>query len=437
MEKVAVLGFGKSGQSAYNLLKSIDKDVYVFDDKQIQKIKGNFFTGKDRDKFYDFKFDEIVVSPGISKFHPFIRYAIDNKIPVISELELGYRFAKAPVIAITGTNGKTTTVALVEKIMKKASKKVVACGNYGFPITKAVTEKYLDYLIVEVSSYQLEFIKNFKPYIAAILNIGSDHLKWHGSKEEYKKAKLKIFKNQDPSDYFIKNREDNYTYDGKAKLMEFSSFDSNTDAFLDKNKVIVNYKDGIIIQNTKLFGKGNLENIATAALISKICGIENKIIEEVVKDMENLEHRIEFIGELDGVKFYNDSKSTNIDSVVNALNSFETNNIILILGGKHKGESFASLIELLKQKTKAVVIYGEDRKLITKDLEKMIPVPLPALNVRGALIGAFEIAAKGDIVLFSPGGSSCEPFKNYEERGKAFKEEFAKYKYEYENAPKI
>jgi len=438
MKKTAILGFGKSGKSAYNLLKSIKEDVYVFDDRNLKESDKNFFFAGNRDRFYEFEFDEIVASPGISRFHPFIRHAVKKNIPIISELELGFRFSNCPIIAVTGTNGKTTTVALIEKIMKKANKKVIACGNYGFPISKAVMDfKNLDYLIVEVSSYQLEFIKDFKPFIASILNIGSDHIKWHGSKEEYKKAKLKIFKNQNSSDYFIKNKEDDYIYKGEAKLLEFSKKDNKAECFLNKNKVVVNYKSSIIINNTSLLGVGNLENIATAALVSQICGIEDKTIVEVVQDMENLKHRIEFIGELDGVKFYNDSKSTNIDSVVNALNSFESNNIVLILGGKHKGESFSSMVELLKKKTRAVVVYGEDRKLILKDLEKMIPIPLPALNLRGAVIGAFEVAAKGDIVLFSPGGSSCEPFANFEERGEAFRQEFEKYKYDYEHAPKI
>ncbi len=438
MKKIAILGFGKSGQSAYRLLKSLGENVYVFDDNNIEKQDNNFYVADNKNRFYEISFDEIVVSPGISKFHPFIQYANKNSIPTISELELGYRFSQCPIIAITGTNGKTTTVALIQKIMEAAGKVALACGNYGLPISEAVMrKKFLDYLVVEVSSYQLEFINEFKPYIAAILNIGSDHIKWHGSKQEYKKAKLKIFKNQDASDYFIKSSEDDYIFSGKANLIEFSKTNRNADAFIDKDKVIVNYKNGTIIQKTKLFGKGNLENIAVSTIVSLICKIDTKIIKEVIKDMSNLENRIELIGELDGVKFYNDSKSTNIDSVINALNSFEGNNIVLILGGKHKGEPFSSLIELLKKKTKAVIVYGEDRKLIMKDLEKMIPIPLPALNVRGAMVGAFEVAAKGDIVLFSPGGSSCKPYNNYEERGKDFKKEFEKFKYTYENTPKV
>ncbi len=439
MKKIAILGFGISGKAAFDLLKTTDSEVYVFDDKKISSKNRNFFFG-DEGKFYTTEFDEIVTSPGISKFHPFIQYASKNNIPIISEIELGYRFAKCPIIAITGTNGKTTTVTLIEKIMKAANKRAVACGNYGFPLTKAIlNSEHLDYLIVETSSYQLEFIKEFKPFIGAILNIGSDHIKWHGTKDGYKKAKLNIFKNQDKNDYFIKNEEDVYEYSGSAKLLTFSRSNRKADCFLNEkeNKVIVNYKHRAIINRTNLFGCGNLENIAVSALVADICNINNKITVGVIEKMENLPNRIEFVGEIDDVKFYNDSKSTNIDSVVNALNSFKNEKIVLILGGKYKGESFSSILNLLKEKTRAVIVYGEDKHIIMKDLEKLTPIPLPALNIRGALVGAFEVAARNDIVLFSPGGSSCEPYKNYEERGEAFKKEFNIFKEYYENTPKV
>lgn len=442
MKKIAILGFGISGRAAFDLLKITDSEIYVFDDKKNENKSGNLFFGdKGKEKFYKMEFDEIVTSPGISKFHPFIQYALKNSIPIISEIELGYRFAKCPIVAVTGTNGKTTTVTLIEKTMKAANKRAVACGNYGFPLTKAVLgSENLDYLIVEASSYQLEFIKEFKPFIGVILNIGSDHLKWHQTKEGYKKAKLNIFKNQDKNGYFIKNEEDTYQYKGGAQLVTFSRKNSHADCFLNEreNKVIVNYKRRTIIDRTNLFGCGNLENIAVSALVADICNINSKITVEVIEKMENLPNRIEFVGQIDNVKFYNDSKSTNIDSVVNALNSFkEDEKIVLILGGKHKGEPFSSILDILKEKTRAVIVYGEDKHIIMKELEKLLPVPLPALNIKGALVGAFEVAANNDIVLFSPGGSSCEPYKNYEERGEAFKKEFSAFKEYYENTPKV
>lgn len=435
MKKTAVLGFGKSGKSAYKALKLLGEEVFVFDDNYINTEDEHFFTGDKSIKFYDFDFDEIVVSPGIKKSHPFIEYSLSKGVKVISELELGFTLAKCPIIAITGTNGKTTTVTLINKILNASGKKSIPCGNYGFPLTEAsLMSDNLDYLVVEVSSFQLEFIDKFKPFIAAIINVGSDHLKWHGSKEEYMQSKLKIFKNQTKGDYFIKNSKDSYVYDRKGRVLSFSCIDKTADCFLDKNKIVVNFKDNFIIDNTKLFGYANNENVSVAALVALLCNVDKKIILGVVRNMDNLPNRIEYVDEIEEVKFYNDSKSTNVDSVVNALNSFKDEKIVLILGGKHKGESFSKILDLLTEKARAVVIYGEDKKVIANDLKDLRPIPLFALDVHGAVRGAFEVAARGDVVLFSPGGSSCEPYSNYEERGKDFKEYVKSYKQEYESA---
>ena len=435
MEEIAILGFGESGVAAYQLLKNMGKNPYVFDDSELNVESSMFYSSDSAKHFYDFQFETVVVSPGIKKHHPFIQYALNSKSYVISELELGYIYSKCPIIAITGTNGKTTTVSLINKIMSSAGKKTLCCGNYGLPLSKAAFKSdHLDYLIVEASSFQLEFIDKFRPYIAAILNIGSDHIKWHLTKDDYRQAKLNIFKNQQRCDFFIKNEADDYTYNGKAQLMSISRNNRDADCFVDKNKVVVNIKNSFIIDNTKLMGMHNLENIACSAIVGVICGIDNKIIAEVSKTMNTLENRIEFVGELDGVKFYNDSKSTNIDSVVSAINTFD-NNIVLILGGKHKGESFSKIVDLLQEKTRGVIVYGEDRKIFLDDLKEMIPIPLPAFDIGGALRGAFEIAKPGDVVLFSPGGSSFDSFNNYKERGDAFKKEFLKYKNYYESTP--
>ncbi len=435
MEEIAILGFGKSGSAAYQLLKNMGKNPYVFDDSELNIDDSMFFSSNNAEHFYDFQFETVIVSPGIKKHHPFIQHSLNNRSYVISELELGYKYSKCPIIAVTGTNGKTTTVSLINKIMSSAGKKTLACGNYGLPLSEAALKSdNLDYLIVEASSFQLEFIDKFKPYIAAILNIGSDHIKWHLTKDDYRQAKLNIFKNQNENDFFIKNEADSYIYDGKAKLMSVSRNNKNADCFVDKNKVVVNIKNSFIIDDAKLMGMHNMENIAFSAITGAICGINNKIITEVSKTMDTLENRIEFIGELDGVKFYNDSKSTNIDSVVSAINAFD-DDIVLIIGGKHKGESFSKIVDLLQKKTRGVIVYGEDRGIFLDDLKKMLPIPLPAFDIGGAVRGAFEIAKQGDVVLFSPGGSSFDSFKNYKERGNAFKKEFLKYKNYYENTP--
>ncbi len=434
---VAVLGFGNSGQAAYGLLKNKGYDVEVFDDKVAETDKVGFFFGKKAEVFFDKVYDFVVTSPGIKPSHRFIQSALKKKMEVISELELASRFAKKPIIAITGTNGKTTTVKLIEGILNAYGFKALACGNYGVAFSDVVV-KDVDFFVVEASSFQLEFTKDFKPHVAAILNIDFDHLYWHGSMENYINAKKKIFKNQGSDDYFLKNDDDNYAFDGKSKLLVVSKKNRDADAYITGNGVVVNLKKRFIIDETRLFGVGNWENIGFAALICSVLGVQEKTIKEVVREMSNLEHRIEYVTEIDGVKFYNDSKATNLDAVENALKSFEKKkNIVLILGGKHKGESYARLLPLLEEYVRAVVVYGEDRKQILQEISEFIPVPLPAVNIWGAVRGAFEVAFKGDIVLFSPGGSSCEPYKNFEERGQAFKEEVMKFKEEYDAAPLI
>ncbi len=433
--KAAVLGFGLSGRAAYNLLKKKGYVVDVFDERELEPCGSGFYFEESSNEFLNREYELVVVSPGIKPHHRFIKKALERDGELISEVELASRFCKKPVIAITGTNGKTTTVKLIESILNRGGFRALACGNYGIAFSDVV-ESSVDYFVVEVSSFQLEFIKDFKPFISAILNIDKDHLSWHGSMENYIKAKRNIFKNQDGSDFFIKNERDGYDFDGKARLLTVSWSRKDADAYIEEGRVVVNFKKQFIIDSVKLFGLGNYENIAFSALVSLICGISEETIKEVVSEMENLEHRIEYITEIDGVKFYNDSKATNLSAVENALKSFEKKkNIVLILGGKHKGEPYSRLLPLLNEYVKALVVYGEDRKKILAELTEFVPVPLPAINIWGAVRGAFEVADKGDIVLFSPGGSSCSPYRNFEERGEAFKKEVLTFKKEYDEAP--
>lgn len=433
--RVAVLGFGLSGRAAYNLLKKRGYRVDVFDEREVEPSEEGFYFGESANEFLDRVYELVVVSPGIKPSHRFIKKALYEDGELISEVELASRFCKKPVIAITGTNGKTTTVKLIESILRRSGFRALACGNYGIAFSDVV-EQDVDYFVVEVSSFQLEFVKEFKPFISAILNIDKDHLGWHGSMDRYVEAKRNIFKNQDEDDFFIKNDRDNYDFDGRARLLTVSWNRKDADAYIGDGRVVVNFKKQFIIEKVRLFGVGNYENIAFSALVSLICGVSWETVKEVVSEMENLSHRIEYVGEIDGVKFYNDSKATNLSAVENALKSFEKKkNIVLILGGKHKGEPYSRLLPLLNEYVKALVVYGEDRKKILAELTEFIPVPLPAINIWGAVRGAFEVADKGDIVLFSPGGSSCSPYKNFEERGEAFKKEVLTFKKEYDEAP--
>lgn len=435
--KIAILGFGKSGKSVFEaLIKKNQDEVFVFDDSRLPE-KPNFFGGEHAKSFFKMNFDLVVVSPGIPKHHSFIQYAKEKKMNIISELEFGFKLAKCKIIAITGTNGKSTTVKLIYNMLKKAGKKTLMCGNYGLPLTKAAkVSSLLDYLVVEVSSFQLEFSDTFKPYIAIILNITQDHLSWHGNFEEYTKAKLKIAKNLTDEEYLIRNFDENYTVDA-PNVIGFSAVKENVQAKISQKSVVINFREHFEIKNTKLIGMHNMQNIAAASLACLICSIPKDTIKEVAMNQETLPHRLEFVCEIEGVKFYNDSKSTNIDSVRKAIESFENKqNIIVILGGKHKGESYANLMDLLTQ-VAGVVVFGEDRGKILSELHKLRPVPLPAINVKGACLAAFHIAKPGDIVLFSPGGSSFDQFKNFEERGEAFKAECLAFKEEYDKAPRL
>lgn len=435
--KIAILGFGKSGKSVLDaLLEKKQDEVFVFDDSKLPE-KPNFFGGESAKLFFEMDFDLVVVSPGIPKHHPFIKYAKEKNMNIISELEFGFRLAKCKIIAVTGTNGKSTTVKLIYNILKKSGKKALMCGNYGLPLTKAAkVSSLLDYLVVEVSSFQLEFIDTFKPYIAIILNITQDHLSWHGSFEEYTKTKLKIAKNLTNDEYLIRNLDENYTVNA-PNVIGFSAVKEDAQAKITQKNVIINFGKHFEIENTKLIGMHNMQNIAAASLACLICEIPKDTIKEVAMNQETLPHRLEYVCEIEGVKFYNDSKSTNIDSVRKAIESFENKqNIVVILGGKHKGESYANLMDLLTQ-VAGVVVFGEDRGKILSELHKLKPIPLPAVNVKGAVIAAFHIAKPGDIVLFSPGGSSFDQFKNFEERGEAFRAECLSFKEEYEKAPRL
>ncbi len=435
--KIAILGFGKSGKSVYEFLTEKNQDeVFIFDDNIA--LEKPYFFGKDKTKaFFDMDFDLVVVSPGIPKHNPLIKYALAKNTQIISELEFGFRLAKCEIIAVTGTNGKSTTIKLLNNIFKKAGQKVLMCGNYGLPLTKAAKVSHLlDYLIVEVSSFQLEFIDTFRPNIAIILNITHDHLSWHGSFEEYKKAKLKIAKNLTHQDFLIRNYDEDYEVIA-PNIIGFSSRKDNAEAKVTHNSVEINFKEHFVISNIKLIGRHNMQNIAAASLASLLCNINKNTILEVTMNQQTLPHRLEYVCEIEGVKFYNDSKSTNIDSVRKAIESFDNKqDIVLILGGKHKGESYANLMDLLVQLT-GVVVFGEDRKKILGELSKLRPIPLPAINVKGAVLAAFHIAKPGGIVLFSPGGSSFDQFKNYEERGEAFKAECIALKEEYDKAPRL
>ncbi len=390
-KKVAVFGLGKSGTAVCEKLQSLGVDFFV----SATECGGH--TLKDLENT-----DLIVVSPGIHLDIPVLAEAKKRKIPILSEIELAFQLLKKPIIAVTGTNGKTTTTTLIGEMLKAGGKNVAVAGNIGVPLV-SIDDSNLDYIVAEISSYQLEAIHDFKPWISLILNIQEDHLERHGSMQEYVKQKARIFENQTSNDYLIYNVEDPLV----VKMVERAK--SKKVPFSKQEK----------IEKLRIPGQHNVENALAAKKAVEICGVGANVIKVVLETFPGVPHRIELVREIKGIKFYNDSKATNPDSTMVALKSFPGKNIILILGGKDKGTNLKPLREMVRQQAKQVVLIGEATERFRKNgFEKAVL----AQNLEEAVSKAYQLAEAGDIVLLSPACASFDQFKNFEERGKLFKQ---------------
>ena len=375
--------------------------------------------------------DYIVVSPGVPTDMPLIAEARELGKEVISEIELAYRNTNTPIVAITGTNGKTTTTALLGEIVKESKRNTFVSGNIGNPmivdIKKARPE---DLFVLELSSYQLETIVNFKPNISAILNITPDHLNRHKTMESYIASKSKIFQNQTKEDYTILNKDDlivsGLSSKPKSKVLLFSRKKVLSEgAFIENGfiKVAIKEKKYTIahIDNMNILGKHNLENVLAAVLIACCLNIETEIIKKAIKKFKGIEHRIEFVRESDGVAYYNDSKGTNPDSSIKALEAIKRP-IVLIAGGKDEDTDFNGFVASFHGKVKAVILIGETAEKIEKaaKLSGFRNIHKEK-GLKEAIYKAKEISSNGDAVLLSPGCASWDMFANYEERGTIFK----------------
>lgn len=437
-KKIGIIGFGITGFDTALFLSDKGAKVYVSDKGEIdrknelEKRGIKFEIGKNSFEFLK-DMDFLVLSPGVDERTDIIRLLKYKKIPIISEIEIAYQFCESKkIIAITGTNGKTTTVSLLGNIFKTASISHVVCGNIGNTFIGEIKNINSNtWVILEVSSFQLEKIKNFKPYISCLLNIDYDHLDRYLNIEEYIEAKKKIFVNQTKDDYAILNFDDYYTKkflkEIKSKKLFFSFSPIFKGIYFQGKSIYLNLKNRekiFDIENRKLYGKGNIANIMASTLISIICGIEPEIIKKGIENFEPLAHRMEKVVEIDGITFINDSKSTNPHSVKNALESINgEKNVILILGGKDKGFPFSKIKKYIKVKTKFIILFGEAKEKIKKELQG-IKIPMEFVeNLKDAVILSKKIGKKGDFVLFSPGCSSFDMFKNYKERGDVFKKE--------------
>ncbi|MFQ5638300.1 MAG: UDP-N-acetylmuramoyl-L-alanine--D-glutamate ligase [bacterium] len=438
-QHIAILGAARSGLAAAKLLKSKGFRVIVSELQKAQAKKPEVEFLQQLDIEHEFgghtekalAAELIVASPGISPNSDILARAKAKNIPVLSEIEVAFRFCPGPVIAITGTNGKSTTTALVGEMFKKGRRKHVVAGNIGHPFSAAVQEMDAETTaIVEVSSFQLEAIEKFCPHIAVLLNITPDHLDRHGCFEDYQRVKARICENQTESDVAVYNADNAPVCQAlqqaapKSRLFPFSTEqDLQTGCFSDRGaiKVRLDAPAQVVAQEQEIAlpGRHNRANVLAAISAATLSGISIKNIAQAFQGFRGLEHRLEFVRDAGGVKFINDSKATNYEALFHALHSFQQP-LLLIAGGQDKGEDFSKLERLIRKKVKKLILIGETANKIADGDQSGVP-KTKASNLSQAVSQAFAAAKPGEIVLLSPGCASFDMFENFEDRGRQFK----------------
>ena len=425
--RTAVLGLGTSGEAAARLLHRRGARVTVFDSgkpdpkkiRTLQDLGISVVTGEAADTAKA-DFDLTILSPGIDPLVPLVENFRRQGAAFVGELELAFRFCERPVIAITGTNGKTTTTQLIESMLNSAGHRTVACGNIGMPFAEAVQRQgEFDVFTVEVSSFQLETISTFRPDVAVWLNFTPDHLDRYPNMSEYRTAKLRIFENQRSSDYAVTNYSDNLP-GLVARRITFSAYSPEADFILQGDTVYFRGEPVLGIRETHLSGIHNAENLMAALGTAHAVQIPWGKAKSGLANYRMLPHRCEKVGEINGVSFINDSKATNLDALVKALES-QLKPVVLIAGGKDKGFEFDGIAGLVHDKAKYAVLIGEMADRIFQSWRKVVPCSR-ARTLTAAIDDARQHSLPGDVVLFSPGTSSFDMFKNYADRGDQFRE---------------
>ena len=436
-KKVAVIGMGNSGVNAACLLRDIGANVYVTeaaDTTQIRsaadKLKNRWIAVEIGGHTKDFiaRSELAVVSPGVEDSSPAIRWAKELAIPVISELELGFKHCKGKIIAITGTNGKSTVASLVGDILKRGGKDTVICGNIGNCLCGEISRIRDDtWVVLEVSSFQLEKITDFKPHIALILNITDDHLDRYRKFEDYFKEKLKIFANQEKGDILILNYDAGNLRDlkerARSRVLFYSKSEKVAGAYAKGDDIFSSF-DGKAskagsVRGMALKGIHNLENAIASSLIGALVGVRKEAITDAIINFNGLSHRFETVDVIGGVEYIDDSKGTTVDSTYRALESC-ARGVVLIAGGKDKNSDYTVIRDLMKRKVKYLILIGEAKARIREALGSVVKI-CEAKDMRDAVDAANTLANDGDIVLLSPMCSSFDMFKNYKERGDNFK----------------
>ena len=434
--KILILGFARSGYEAAKFLLKRGNIVYLtdmkteHDEKQIEELKSlgiHFVLGEHPDDLLDSSFDYLIKNPGVPINHKYVLKARELGIEVINEVELAFRLLPKNIkfIGITGTNGKTTTTTLIYKFLIEDGKRAHLTGNIGFPLIGFLDKlQDGDIIVMETSCQQLENLIKFNPDVAVMTNLSPAHVDFFGTYEDYKKVKAKIFQNHDSSKIAILNLENEDVIDStkniKSTVKYFSSKKEINGSYI-KDDAIYYYDEKIVdLKNIQLIGTHNYENIMAAIMAVKEFGVKNESIVNVLKTFRGVEHRIEFVRELNGINFYNDSKATNIKATQIALSSFKSP-VIILLGGLDRGHDFFELKDYMKY-VKHIVALGECRNRVEEFAKKM---GIPCTNVetmKEAVPSAFDVAEKGDTILLSPASASWDKYKKFEDRGDEFKE---------------
>jgi len=437
--RVLVVGLGKSGVSAATFLQSLGARVTVSDSKSEDELRSEIpmlldrgitvETGGHGERTFRDQ-DLIVVSPGVPVNEPHITQARKLGVQVIGEIELTSRFLKGRIVAITGSNGKTTTTALTGEVLAKGGLRVNVGGNIGTPaITFVETASDYTWNVLEISSFQMETIETFRPYIAAIINVTPDHLDRHGSFEAYAAAKARVFENQTAQDHAILNADDAtcvaIAKNVKSQVWWFSpKHDVERGAFIRDGQIIWRggMGDTVIapVSDLQLKGAHNLENVLVAASAGAIAECSPSDIHRALADFKAVEHRLEYVDTVNGVQYFNDSKATNVDATIKALESFPRG-IHIILGGKDKGSDYTVLKPLLKERAAQVYTIGAAAEKIESHIAGAAPV-VRVGTLEAAVKRAAANAREGDVVLLAPACASFDQFESYEHRGRVFKD---------------
>jgi UDP-N-acetylmuramoylalanine--D-glutamate ligase len=433
LSHIIVFGAARSGVAAANFLVRQGEQVVLTDvaeepalprlaqlDRRVRRVLGahpdSLLQGATR----------IVLSPGIPKTIPILRKATERGIPIISEIELAFRHLRGEIIAITGTNGKSTTTVLLGEILRAAGRKPVVAGNIGDPLIAAVDEMEARVYVIELSSFQLETVETFRPHVALLLNIAPDHLDRYDSMNDYAAAKYRIFRNQREDDFAIVNGDDERTAepDTRARVLRFSSRGelAGDGAWHVGDQLVcrIGSREGSIRRSElQLEGEANVENALAAWLAAAALGVGDEPVREAFATFRGLPHRMMVVAESHGVRWINDSKGTNIDATLKSLEGMPDGRLLLILGGYDKGGDFTRLRDLVRKKVRQLITIGAAAQTIERDLAGTVPIST-AGGMERAVSLAREIAREGDVVLLSPGCASFDQYSNFEERGEHF-----------------